>query len=164
MTDLGLLDSAVHVAHLLGAITWIGGLIFISLIMAPVLRMELAQPERSRLIQAVGQRFRFVEAIAFAFLLASGIYKIVQLGADFDWLGSAPGRILLVKLTLVATVLILSVMHGYVWGPAVARARENGDIPVAAQLTRRVIFWARAELVLALVIVGSGALLRMNPF
>lgn len=161
--DFLLLPSLMHFLHLIGAIAWIGGMVFTSLIVAPVLRREVAGPERLRLVQLVGQRFRVLEGIAFTFLIASGLYKVVQLGHDFDWTGSATGRILLLKLHLVVAVVVLGALHGFVWGPALVRARDEGGAR-ATRLTRRVIFWARAELALALAIVFCGALLRMNPF
>lgn len=163
VADLLLLPALMHFLHLAGAIAWIGGMVFTSLIVAPVLRREVAAPQRLRLVQLVGQRFRILEGIAFTLLIGSGLYKVVQLGRDFDWTGSATGRILLIKLHLVVAVLVLGALHGFVWGPALVRAREKGGARVA-KLTGRVIFWARAELALALVIVLCGALLRMNPF
>ncbi len=163
MSDLGLLDTAMHALHLLGAIAWIGGMIFTSLVVAPVLRRELAGPERYRIIQLIGQRFRMVEGIAFFIIFSSGLYKIMQLGMDLDW-GSAFGRILVIKLVIVMVLIVLSILHGQVWGPALVQARTSGEAEVPPALTHRVVFWVRVELVLALVVVCLGAMLRMNPF
>jgi uncharacterized membrane protein len=149
------LDAGMHALHLLGAISWIGGMLFTSLAVAPVLRRELPGPERLRIVTAVGRRFRMIEGIAFLFLFASGIHKVVQLGRDFDWTGTF-GRILGVKLLIVVVLILLSGLHGAVWGPSLVRARERGGED-AERLARRVVLWARVELALALVVVGCGA-------
>jgi uncharacterized membrane protein len=45
--------------HVLGAIVWIGGMLFIALVLVPVVR-RLEPLERARLVQAIGLRFRTV--------------------------------------------------------------------------------------------------------
>ncbi len=156
-------DAAWHFLHLLGAITWVGGMLFTSGVVAPVLRGALPTAERLRIVEQVGRRFRVVEGGAWLLLLASGLVKIGGVWSTRDW-ASPFWRVWLVKMLLVGAVVALALLHGFVWGPALTRSRAGDSAAEVARLTRRVIFWARLEVAGALAVVFCGALLRMNPF
>ncbi len=57
--------------HLLGAVVWIGGMLFLGLVLTPTLR---ARPpaERAALLSAVGQRFAKIGWAALGILLVTG--------------------------------------------------------------------------------------------
>jgi len=57
--------------HLLGAVVWIGGILFLGLVLAPILRGRPVA-ERVLLLQAVGRRFLRVGWAALGTLLATG--------------------------------------------------------------------------------------------
>ena len=156
-------EAFVHFLHLLGAIAWVGGMLSTSGVVGPVLRKRLGPAERLGLIEDVGRRFRVVEGVAWTLLLFSGTWKIASVWSTRDWTG-AFWRLWLVKMAVVAVVITLALLHGFVWGPALTRSRAGGSDVDAARLTRRVIFWARLEVAGAVLVVFLGALLRMNPF
>src|SRR6266540_21752 len=54
--------------HVVAAITWIGGMLFIALVLVPVTRRLEDTTLRARLVHAVGLRFRTVGWIALAVL------------------------------------------------------------------------------------------------
>ena len=153
----------MHFLHLLGAITWVGGMLATGLVVLPVLRGELREADRDRVVDRIGRRFRTVEAAAWACLLISGLFKLHAAGPDPWFPPTAFARILALKLALVAAVVTLAVLHGYVWGPRLGRMRTRRSAAAAA-LTRRIVFWVRIEAALALGVVVCGALLRVNPF
>ncbi len=156
-------DAGWHFLHLLGAIAWVGGMLFTSGIAAPALRRALPPAERLRVIEDIGRRFRVVEGVAWTLLLASGLWKISSVWGTRDW--SSPfWRIWLAKMAVVTVVVALALLHGFLWGPALTRSRAGGTDADVARLTRRVIFWARLEVAGAVLVVFLGALLRMNPF
>ena len=156
-------DACVHFLHLLGAIAWVGGMLFTSGVVGPVLRQRLGPAERLGLIEDVGRRFRVVEGMAWTLLLGSGLWKIASVWSTRDWT-NAFWRLWLVKMGLVVIVVVLALLHGFVWGPALTRSRAGGSDLDSERLTRKVIFWARVEIAGAVAVVFLGALLRMNPF
>lgn len=155
-------EAAVHWLHLMAAVVWIGGMVFIAGVLNPLLRERLAPEIRLPLLREAGRRFLWVEWGAFAVLLATGLWKLSQRGPwsqafDGDW-----GNVLAVKLSLVAFAAVLSVLHSLVWGPRLASVAPGSTDH--ARLTRRLVIGSRVGIVLALAVVFCAALLRMNPF
>ena len=126
------------------AITWIGGMLFIALVLVPVTRRLDDAALRARLVHAVGVRFRTVGWIALGVLLATGIGNL--------WLHpsllSAPR--LHWKLALVVLALLLSVIHDFELGP---RAGAPGADPA---LRVRASWVARVNVIVVLTITLLG--------
>ncbi|HET6674722.1 MAG TPA: hypothetical protein VFG71_05250 [Nitrospiraceae bacterium] len=96
--------------HLLAAISWIGGMIFLSLIVAPLFRRAGLSGERLQLFRDVALRFRILVWAAMGLLITTGVVLVAQrdlpLGAPTSW--PAP---LQIKLTLVVLLLAASLWH-----------------------------------------------------
>ncbi len=139
---------AVRWLHLLAAVTWIGGMLFIALVLVPVTRRLTDPALRVRLIQESGRRFRAVGWAALALLVLTGLASLalrpyLLATARFQW-----------KLGLVALALGLSAVHDFVLGPWAGR-------PGADPALRRQVSWlARANLLVVLVVVLLGLALR----
>ncbi len=134
--------------HVLAAITWIGGSLFVVLVLVPVAR-RLEDPRlRARLVQETGRRFRTVGWIALALLVLTGLANLWL----FPSFLASPR--LHAKLTLVALALVLSALHDFVLGP---RAGAPGADPA---LRRRASWVARLNVLVALAIVALGLALR----
>jgi putative copper resistance protein D len=152
--------------HLTAAAVWVGGLLVLALVVVPVAR-ALPAPQRVRLVEAVGRRFLPVAWTALAVLVVTGIVALIYRGVTWEALltgrlwTSAFGRILAVKVVLVAATLVLGAFHDFRLGPASSRlaAREGADSPAAARLRRQASWLARANAVLALVIVALAVML-----
>lgn len=159
--------------HILGAIVWVGGMLFLALVAVPALG-PLAGPERARLLAGLGRRFRTVGWIAVALLLVTGLFNSAFRGVTWESLASGRlfeswfGRAFAIKLALVATMLIISVLHDFVVGPASVRALEGADPTTdsdAARLRRQASWLARVNTLLALLVVGLAvALVRGSPW
>jgi copper resistance protein D len=139
---------ALRFVHLVAAITWIGGMLFIALVLVPVTRRVDDIALRRRLVQAVGRRFRTVGWIALVVLVLTGLANLALrpelLGLPRFW----------VKATLVTLALVLSGVHDFVLGPRAGRP----DLYSAARA--QASWLARAEVVVVLAIVGLGLALR----
>lgn len=96
-------------AHLLAASIWVGGTLFIGLVIAPVLRSGLSDIERFNLTVRIGKRFNKVAVPAIAVLLATGVYKAVAVPEFL--LGTMYGGILFVKVGVVISMLITWLVH-----------------------------------------------------
>jgi uncharacterized membrane protein len=134
--------------HVVAAITWIGGMLFLALVLVPVTRRE--DPAlRARLFHAAGIRFRTIGWIALGVLVATGIGNL--------WLNPALLALprLHLKLGLVALALILAVVHDFILGPRAGKPGASASVRVRAS-------WiARVNVLIVLVIVLLGlALLR----
>ena len=134
--------------HVLSAIVWIGGMLFIALVLVPVARRLEDARLRSRLVQESGRRFRTVGWIALGLLVASGFLNLwlhpdLLQSPRFHW-----------KAGLVVLAVILSVLHDFVLGP---RAGVPGADPSART---RASWVARVNMLVVLAVVMLGLALR----
>jgi uncharacterized membrane protein len=156
--------------HLLSAIVWVGGMLFLALVVVPATR-ALPPAECGWLFDAVGRRFRGIGWACIALLIASGLASLAYRGVTLEvalsgqLFGSPFGRVLGAKLALVALMLVLSVLHDFVVGPASTRALSRPDDPKRGlMLRRRASMLARANALLALAVVALAvALVRGLP-
>lgn len=153
-------DAVIHWLHLMAAIVWVGGTLFTSLVVQPVLRARLSEDARMGVYREVGRRLTAVQWTTWGVLLATGSIKLWSLRETPEVFLGPFGKILGVKLTLVACMVSLSLIHTYVWGPALV----GGDPAGRAALVRRAAFWGKVNAVLMMGIVFCAALLRYNPW
>jgi copper resistance protein D len=145
---------------------WLGGMIFLALVLVPIVRLPAARGIGGLLVHHVGVRFRTVGWVCLGLLVLSGFVNLAYRGygwADlFDgrlWQGPF-GQILGIKLLLVAVVLILSAVHDFRMGPrATALMQEQPGSPEAERARRLASWFGRVNLVLALAIVLLGVML-----
>lgn len=155
MSRLYYLNVSVHV---LAAIVWLGGMFFIALVGAPVLRRLGSPTLRAELFRLIGARFRVTGWIAIGLLVVTGT---VNLGfreqLSWDTLGSAAfwgtryGSALAWKLLSVGLTLVLSGLHDFALGPLASRA--NPGSAEARRARRTATLLARANAVVAIVVV-----------
>jgi copper resistance protein D len=150
--------------HLLAAISWIGGMIFLSLVLAPLVRQRKAVPEFLALFRSAALKFRIVVWGAVAVLLSTGPLLLSQRGISIMYPGQW-SRLVQIKIGLVLVLLILTVAHDLILGPQI---RNIGAIPEAArssweQALMRTSSWLpRLALVLALCVVLAAAMLARS--
>lgn len=143
------MDLLLRWLHVLAVVTWLGGMVFISLVLVPVTRRVQDPHLRIDLISRTGKRFRTVGWIALALLVATGLVILSRR----PWLLRAPAFQL--KAALVALVLGLSALHDFVLGP------RAGALPPEATAPRRRLSWiARINMLMVLAIVLLGLYLR----
>lgn len=129
---------------MLAAITWIGGMLFLALVMVPMARRLEDPTLRARLIHDTGRRFRTVGWTAIGVLVVTGLlnlwlHPVLLSSTRFHW-----------KVGLVVLALILSAFHDFVLGP---RAGAPGADPSARV---RASWVARVNVLVVLVIVALG--------
>lgn len=157
----------VATIHVLAAMFWLGGMFFLAIVGAPVLRHVEPPSQRQALFQAFGLRFRRVGWATLATLLVTGTLLLHFRGllhwngvlgaADFWRTGT--GTTLAVKLGAVLVMLLTSGVHDFILGPAAGRAVSGSDKALA--LRRRSALLARFTAMLGLVIViAAVALVR----
>jgi uncharacterized membrane protein len=153
--------------HVLAAMFWLGGMFFLGLIGAPVLRAVEPASLRQRLFNDLGLRFRTAGWIAIAGLLVTGVLNLWfrgwlrwdgVLGSSAFW-ASATGRVLALKLTTVTVILVIAAVHDFALGPTASRAEAGSDAAVTAR--RRAAWLARVNaLVGTLLLVAAVRLAR----
>lgn len=147
--------------HILAATIWIGGMLFLVLVVVPWLRAGNRE-QAGAFLRDTGRRFRTVGWACFAILLVTGTYNLWVRGVrwgdlvDPVWLGSPFGRAVAVKLVVFTLVLIVSAVHDWSIGPRATRAMEaDPRSELTAKLRRRASWLGRLNVILALVLVAA---------
>ena len=145
-----LIWSLVLFVHILAATFWVGGQLMLAVVVMPLLRRS-ARPELVREMAGLAGR-RFATLANFGLLPT-----LVMTGALLAWhdgvrlsnLNSTPfGRVLVVKVALVAVVFVLAGLHGV----------------AARRLSRRgVRGLAVVTVILSVAILGLAAALAVLP-
>lgn len=146
--------------HILAATTWIGGMLFLVLVVVPWLR----RGDRARaaaFLRETGNRFRNVGWACFAVLVVTGTFNLYVRGVrpgDFlrpEWRASGLGRAVSCKLLAFAAVLAVSAVHDFIVGPRATVAVEADPSSPRAQKLRRVAaLLGRLNVLLALALVA----------
>lgn len=143
--------------HILSAIIWVGGIMFLALVAVPAARR--LQPDlRATLLSELGRRFRRIGYWLLAVLVLTGGIQIYARGAtlanltDGSFFQSRFGALLKVKLLLFLTMLVVSITHDFFVGPASTRALSAGE---DTRRLRKTASWlARVTALLALAVVA----------
>lgn len=150
---------AVVTIHVLAALLWLGGMLFLGAIGAPVLRAIEPPALRQRLFHELGLRFRTIGWIAIATLVTTGVLMLRARGL-LHWSGvfgsvafwrSALGMTLAAKLAAVTTMIVVSAVHDFLLGPAAGRVTPGS--PGAIALRRRASLLARANALVGILLV-----------
>ncbi len=143
--------------HIIAAMFWVGGMLFLTLVVAPFLKTIEDETRRSEIYQVVGTKFRFFGWMAILILLVTGplnlYYMGIPLTAIFDasFRGSDYGWTLTAKLVFVFIIVVTSLAHDFWLGP---KARGS------AGYSRLAMYLGRSNLIVALIIVVFAVLLR----
>ncbi|MBI3610328.1 MAG: CopD family protein [Nitrospirae bacterium] len=143
--------------HLLAAIAWIGGMIFISLVLTPALG-KYPPDSRWEFFRTVGTATKAVGWIAILILLSTGLLNVLHL--QIQW-NTFIGRLLILKLSLVLLVIFLSAFHDFILGPLLTARQQTAAAqdPSARRLRLLVSWLARINLMLALTVVYLAVLI-----
>ena len=156
--------STLVILHILAAVTWVGGMIFLSLVLAPLVRSRKAVPEFMALFRSAALRFRPIVWVAMAILVMTGPMLLSLRGVAVASPSSWPG-IVIVKLTLVALLLLLTLLHDLVLGPQVSRvsAIPESKRTAGEQVVFKTARWLpRLSLLIALAVVMTAAMLARS--
>ncbi len=143
--------------HVMAAILWIGGMLFLTLVIAPFLRSLNDRKQQSILYQAVGTRYRFWGWVAIVTLLITGPVNLYLMGISplliFNptFHGTDYGFALMMKLAFVFIIVASSLLHDFWIGP---KARQSPKYSKIAKIA------GRSNLIIAILIVIFAVFIR----
>lgn len=147
--------------HVVAAIFWIGGMLFLTLVMVPYMS-TLDDPQQKRAIfRAIGPRYRALAWLAIIILVVTGPLNLYLLGIspmnifDPSFHGTGYGRPLMIKLGLVFILIVSCALHDFWVGP---KARTS------PKFSRYAKIFGRSNLILAVLIVVFAVIIRAGGF
>lgn len=150
--------KVVVYSHIVSAIGWVGGILFLGLVAAPAAR-QLDDTARSKIMNELGSRFVKVGYTLLGVLAVTGIIQAGFHGATVAtflngsfFAASTFGRRLGLKLLFIVLMLGVSVSHDFYVGPAAVRAAQEGRD--TARLRKIASWLARITALLALIVIA----------
>ncbi len=161
---VGILYLASVWLHIMAATTWLGGMLFLVLVVVPTLRKG-ERSLASTIMRDSGRRFRIIGWACFVILIVTGAFNAWWRGVrlalliDPSWATTTFGRTFMLKLSVFFVVLALSIRHDFFVGPNASRALIAGDEPGAERLRREASWLGRITALLALLIFALAVVL-----
>jgi copper resistance protein D len=160
---MAVVDGLVMWVHLIGASIWVGGSIFLGIVLVPVLKSHTKTLEEMvALMVKIGRRFNRITIPAFAALVTSGIYNsrafLGEPGTLFD---TTYGIILFTKVILVVGTIVAYIVHIRLLDADMERklmSGQGGNLYVQSIRTK-IIILGEIIVVLSVAIVLLAALL-----
>lgn len=117
--------SLVRFVQVLGAMTRVGGQLFPSVVVLPVLRSTVEPDVRGRLVHRTAERFAAIaNAVCCPAVLMTGVLLASRRGVSLASLDDAGyGRLLGMKLVLIVISVALAAWHGALATRSPRRAR-----------------------------------------
>tara|TARA_B100000315_G_C14579873_1_gene589901 strand:+ start:488 stop:973 length:486 start_codon:yes stop_codon:yes gene_type:complete len=126
MTEI--IPSLNHWVHLMSAIIWIGGAIFLTIAVTPILRKHVDPDLAGQLAAGMYKKYQRVVGILFLVILVTGGINLhfvrIRLGGTFDQFYII---ILSVKLVLVMVLMTLFLYNALFWSPATPNTPPSDD-------------------------------------
>ena len=147
-----MLGSLFYALHVLGAVAWVGGMVFAILVLRPALGV-LEPPQRLALHEAVLKRFFLIVWHAMPILLLTGYLLL------FGWYGGFRGAGWHIHVMHLTALLMAGVFLTIVTGPwrEFRTARARGDAAGAATQVDRIRQLVTMNLALGLLTVAVAA-------
>jgi len=161
---MSLIDALIMWAHLIAASIWVGGSIFIGIVLAPLLKTISDSIEgRLSIMIRVGRKFNKIGIPSLFVLIVTGIYNSVGFIASPSMILSTNyGIVLLVKIILVIMLLITFAIHVRLIRSEAERKIESKELSgeLLQKLRSKIIMLGRLTVILSLAILLMAALLH----
>lgn len=158
--------AASYLVHIIATVVWIGGIVFMALVVMPVVEGE---PGCSRFLSAIQKRFAPIANICLVVLIVTGM---VQLTANSSYTGflnfsSIWAKAILLKHVAVGGMILTALYMSLVHQPDMARtamllASGKARPEETAALTRRQSQLAQINIVLSIVVLLFTAVARVQ--
>ena len=145
--------------HMAATAIWIGGLVFLA---AVVLLVDGGEDDNKAMLSKLVARFSRIARICVLALLVTGVYAALLHIPTWRALVSTDyGRVLLIKLILVAVILLIAAVN---WRRALPALTDfSRQVEIFHKWTRRFRTLVSAEAFLGIAVLASVALLTSLP-
>ncbi|MDR3782702.1 MAG: CopD family protein [Candidatus Nitrosotalea sp.] len=161
---MSLVNALIMWAHLIAASIWVGGSIFIGIVLAPLLKTISDSIEgRLSIMIRVGRKFNKIGVPSLIVLIATGIYNSTGFIVNPSLILSTNyGIILLIKIILVIILLITFAIHVRLIRTEIERKIESKQLSgeFLQKLRSKIIMLGRLTVILSLAILLMAALLH----
>lgn len=159
-----IIEALITWAHLVSAAIWVGGSLFIGVVLAPLLKtISESAEQRLAIMIRVGRKFNRIAIPSLLILIITGVYKSYNFLIKPDMLFSTNyGTILIIKLILVMILVAIFIAHVRIIRPQVEKKIELREMSNDSfqKLRATIISLGRIIVIISVVILLLAALLN----
>ncbi|MBM3896320.1 MAG: copper-binding protein [Thaumarchaeota archaeon] len=149
--------------HLVSASIWVGGSLFIGVVISPLLRtMSTSLEERLQFMIKVGRRFNKIAIPSLIILIGTGVYNSMPfLNRPELLLSSSYGNFLVVKIILVVALIVAYAVHVRIIRKDVEEkiiSKQLSETQVQ-KLRKKIIILGEVTIILSVAVLFMAALL-----
>lgn len=149
--------------HLVSAAIWVGGSLFLGVVLAPILKkMSMPLEERLQIMIKVGRRFNRIAVPSLIILMATGLYSSHQLLSNPNiLLATSYGTYLVIKIILVIALIITFAVHVRIIRKDVEEKIMSKQMSEAQiqKLRKKIIILGEVTVIISVAILFFAALL-----
>jgi copper resistance protein D len=157
-------DALLMWAHLVAASIWVGGSIFIGIVLAPLLKIISDSLEgRLSIMIRVGRKFNKIAIPSLIILIVTGLYNSSgYLSKPSLFLSTSYGLVLTVKIILVVILIVTFIIHARLIRPEVEKKIESKELSedIIQKLRSKIISLGRITVIVSVAILLMAALLH----
>lgn len=157
-------DALLMWAHLVSASIWVGGSIFIGIVLAPLLKtISESVEERVAIMIRVGRKFNKIAIPSLAILIVTGLYNSSNILSKPEFLLSTNyGIILVIKIILVISLLVMFAIHVRIIRTEIEKKIESKEMlpEIVQKLRSKIISLGRIMVIVSVAILLMAALLH----
>ena len=157
-------DALIMWAHLVAASIWVGGSIFIGIVLAPLLKTLSDTVEgRLSIMIRVGRKFNKIAIPSLLILIVTGIYNSSNfLARPSLILSTTYGQILVIKVILVIILLVTFAIHVRLIRVGIEQKIESKQFSeeLVQKLRSKIIALGRITVIVSIAILLMAALLH----
>ncbi|TLX66213.1 MAG: copper-binding protein [Thaumarchaeota archaeon] len=157
-------DALLMWAHLVSASIWVGGSIFIGIVLAPLLKtISESVEERVTIMIRVGRKFNKIAIPSLAILIVTGLYNSSNILSRPQFLLSTNyGIILVIKIILVVSLIVMFIIHVRMVRSEIEKKIESKQMlpEIVQKLRSKIISLGRIMVFVSVAILFMAALLR----
>ena len=159
-----LVNALIMWAHLVAASIWVGGSIFIGIVLAPLLKtISDSADGRLSIMIRVGRKFNKIGVPSLIVLIITGIYNSVGFIAQPSMiLDTNYGIVLFIKIILVIALIVIFAIHVRLIRSEIERRIESKQLSGdhLQKLRSKIIMLGRLTVIISIVILLMAALLH----
>jgi copper resistance protein D len=168
LNDMSFEGALATWVHIICSSIWVGGSIFIGLVLAPALKNITSNTEERLLLMVkFGRRFNNLAIPSFMILVGTGIYNARSFLANPESLWQTQyGMILLIKIILVVTIIFAYIIHVKTINKdterkLITRQMDKGQI---STVRSRIIILGRITVLLSVSVLFLASLLDSGGY
>ena len=152
--------------HLISASIWVGGSLFLGVVLAPILRkMSMPVEERLEFMIKVGKKFNKIALPSLIILIGTGLYQShLVLNKQEILFDTTYGQILVIKILLVIALIITFAVHIRTFNNNIERkiaAKEMTDNQLK-KLNKKGMILGEVTVTLSIIILLLAAMLDVG--